>query len=68
MQDISDDIIAKAAQGDLESFEVIYRAASGLVYNVAYRIVSNRQDAEEVTQEVFLFQEIFKRTKSQCGI
>ncbi len=54
MHDITDEMITKAAQGDLESFEMIYRAASGLVYNVAYRIVSNRQDAEEVTQEVFL--------------
>lgn len=54
MQDITDEIIVKAAGGDLEAFEFIYRATSGFVYNVAFRVVNNRQDAEEVTQEVFL--------------
>lgn len=54
MQDISGEILKKAQGGDLASFEVIYRAASGFVYNVAYRIVHSREDAEEVTQEVFL--------------
>lgn len=54
MQDITDDIIEKAAEGDPGSFEAIYRATSGFVFNVACRIVGNRQDAQEVTQEVFL--------------
>jgi RNA polymerase sigma-70 factor (ECF subfamily) len=54
MQDITKEILAKAAEGDLGSFEIIYRAASGLVYNVAYRIVNNKQDAEEIAQEVFM--------------
>ena len=51
---ISDDIIRKAAQGDLRSFEAIYKATSGFVYNVALRVVNNREDAKEVAQEVFL--------------
>lgn len=54
MQDIPADIITKAAGGDLESFELIYKATSSFVFNVAYRVVNNRQDAEEITQEVFL--------------
>jgi RNA polymerase sigma-70 factor, ECF subfamily len=54
MQDISEDILVKASQGDLESFEAVYKAASGFVYNVAWRVVGNKEDAEEVTQEVFL--------------
>ena len=54
MQEISDDIIIKAQEGDIGSFEAIYKATAGFVYNVAYRIVYNAQDAEEVTQEVFL--------------
>lgn len=36
------------------SFEAIYKAYSGFVYNVSYRMVNNREDAEEVTQEAFL--------------
>lgn len=54
MQDISEEILTKAAKGDIRSFEIIYKAAASFVYNVAFRVVSNRQDAEEVTQEVFL--------------
>ena len=54
MQEISNEILAKAAGGDITSFEAIYKAASGFVYNVARRIVYNTPDAEEVTQEVFL--------------
>ncbi len=54
MQDISREILIKATEGDLESFEVIYRETASFVYNVAFRIVNNKHDAEEVTQEVFL--------------
>ncbi|MBF0486184.1 MAG: RNA polymerase sigma factor [Candidatus Omnitrophica bacterium] len=54
MNDISDDTLIAASQGNAEAFEAVYKAASGLVYNVALRIVNNREDAQEVTQEVFL--------------
>ena len=54
MQDISDEMIARSARGDVEAFEDIVRAYGDLVFNVGLRIVRNRQDAEEVAQEVFL--------------
>ncbi len=54
MQDISQNILSQAAAGDMASFQEIYKAASGFVYNVALRITNNRQDAEDVTQDVFL--------------
>jgi RNA polymerase sigma-70 factor (ECF subfamily) len=54
MQDISDDILVRASRGDTEAFKIIYDAASGFVYNVVYRVVGHKEDAEEVTQEVFL--------------
>ena len=54
MQDISGDTLSRAAEGDLQPFEVIYKATVNFVYNVVFRIVNNREDAEEVTQEVFL--------------
>lgn len=54
MQDISEDILKKAAEGDVAAFEVIYKATSSFVYNLSLRVVNNREDAEEVTQEVFL--------------
>jgi len=54
MSDISSDLITKAAQGDMKAFEEIYKATSGFVYNVALRITNNRDDADEVTQDVFM--------------
>lgn len=61
MLDISKDILIKAAEGDINAFEQLYRQSSGFVYNVAYRIVNRRQAAEDVTQEVFL--KIYKSLK-----
>ena len=54
MEELTDEILIKASNGDLKSFEIVYKATSGFVYNVAYRVLYNKQDAEEVTQEVFL--------------
>ena len=54
MQNISAEVIARASQGDMASFEELYKATASFVYNVALRVVNNRQDAEEVAQEVFL--------------
>ncbi|MDD2653792.1 MAG: RNA polymerase sigma factor [Candidatus Omnitrophica bacterium] len=54
MQDISDKILVQAAAGDMDSFHEIYKATSCFVYNVAHRITNSREDAEDVTQEVFL--------------
>lgn len=59
MQDISREIIQLALGGDMEAFGEIYNKTSGFVYNVAYRIVNNREDAEEITQDVFV--NIFKK-------
>lgn len=62
MQNIPNDTIIRAAEGDMEAFEEIYRIASGYVYTVALKIAGSREDAEEVTQDVFL--SIHKNLKS----
>lgn len=54
MNDISVDVIKRAASGHLASFEQVFRAYSPSVYSVAYRMVRQHEDAEEVTQSVFL--------------
>ena len=54
MQAIPRDIIIQASQGDIEAFRGIYDRSSDFVYNIALRITNNREDAEEVTQDVFL--------------
>jgi RNA polymerase sigma-70 factor (ECF subfamily) len=52
--DIQKDILIRAAQGDAQAFEEVYKVSSSFVYNVAYRVVNNREDALEVSQEVFM--------------
>jgi len=54
MQDISRDVITKAAQGDIGAFEQIYKETCGFVYNVAYRTLSNKEETQEITQDVFM--------------
>lgn len=54
MEDISRDIIERAQAGDIDTFEAIYKATSGFVFNVSLRVVNNRQEAQEVTQDVFV--------------
>ncbi len=62
ISDLSHELLKKASKGDIKEFEVIYKAASGFVYNVALRVTGHREDAEEATQEVFL--KIFEGLKS----
>jgi RNA polymerase sigma-70 factor, ECF subfamily len=52
--DIAKEILIRASQGEEQAFEEVYKATNGFVYNVALRVVNNRQDALEVAQEVFL--------------
>ena len=54
MSNISDELVSRAAQGDMAAFEDIYNATSGFVYNVALRVTNNHSDADEVTQDVFV--------------
>lgn len=54
MIDIALDTLERASQGDIGAFEQVYKAASGFVYNVAFRITHNNADAEEVVQDVFM--------------
>ncbi len=61
IQSISPDIIHKSAAGDIQAFAEIYKSASSFVYNVALRTARNREDAQEITQEVFL--KVFKNLR-----
>jgi len=54
MQEIGRELITRAGQGDMGAFREIYQGVSGYVYTLAYRVVSTKHDAEEVTQDVFL--------------
>ena len=54
MVELAQEIIRQAQAGDLRAFEQIYRTHVGFVSNVVYRVVGNMEDAQEVTQDVFM--------------
>jgi RNA polymerase sigma-70 factor, ECF subfamily len=48
------ELVARAVSGDTESFESLVTLYERRIYHIAYRIVENAQDAEDVLQETFL--------------
>ena len=51
--DISQETLKKAVT-DIEAFREIYKKTAGFVYNLALQIIHNQEDAEEITQDVFM--------------
>ena len=47
-------LIKLAAQGDQDAFGKLVQLHQSAVFNVAYRMLGNRQDAEDVAQEAFV--------------
>jgi RNA polymerase sigma-70 factor (ECF subfamily) len=48
------DLVLRAQRGDVEAFGELVRRYQSAVFNVAYRMVGNRSDAEDAAQETFL--------------
>ena len=48
------DLIAKARRGDVEAYNLLVSRWEKRVFNYLLRLVSNREDALDVSQEVFL--------------
>lgn len=61
MQDISEDILVAAGEGNVAAFKQVYDVYSRFVYNVALRMVKRPEEAQEITQDVFLI--IHKKLK-----
>ncbi|MER3498261.1 MAG: RNA polymerase subunit sigma-70 [Chitinophagaceae bacterium] len=55
-------LIEKLKRGDEEAFKQIVESWKDLVYNTAIGFLQNAQDAEDITQEVFL--EVFESVKN----
>lgn len=48
-----DELVAKCKQGDVQSYELLYRQYAKPMFNTSLRIVNNTSDAEDVLQESF---------------
>ncbi len=63
---VSDEILVKKSQkGDYPSFEELVKRYEKKTYNLAYRIMGNKEDASDVLQETFL--QAFKKLASFKG-
>jgi RNA polymerase sigma-70 factor (ECF subfamily) len=49
-----EDLISLVAQGDAEAFAVLYDRHGRAAYSLAYRMMGERQAAEDLTQDAFL--------------
>ena len=55
-------LLKKAKNGDIEAFEKLIEGYQKKVFNIAFRMLGNYEDASELAQEVFI--KIFKGIKS----
>ena len=46
-------LVERSRAGDMTAFEELVRRHQGRAYAIAYRLVGNREDAQEVAQEAF---------------
>jgi len=49
-----EDLVARVEAGDADAFEVIYDRHSRVAYSLAFRLLGDRQAAEDLVQDAFL--------------
>lgn len=54
IDDAMSDLTERAAGGDVEAFETLYRGSVGRVFGLCLRMCSDRSLAEDLTQEAFV--------------
>lgn len=47
-------LVEKSKSGDVEAFEQLIESCQKKVFNIAYRMIGNYDDANELAQEVFI--------------
>jgi len=62
MDDLEKYLINRAKNGDIDSFEKLIGSHQKRVYNIAFKMLGNKEDASEMAQETFI--KIFKSIKN----
>lgn len=65
MAETIEELIARCLQGDQGSFEALYTQFAPGIYRLCYSLLLHRQDAEDVTQETFVY--AFKNVRRYDG-
>lgn len=47
-------LIEKVLAGECQAFEILIKKHQGIIYNYLYKITLSKEDAEDMTQEVFI--------------
>lgn len=59
------ELVERCLNGDLGAFEDLYRQHSTRLYNLAFRMVGNAADAEDLVQDIFLT--VYRKLESFRG-
>jgi len=62
LNQLNDAVLENALRGDVSAFEEVMVFYEKLVYNIAYRMLNNPDDASDITQEAFI--RLFKHMRS----
>ena len=54
MEHSDEELVAKAKKNDRRAFEVLINRHEKMVFNLAYRMLGNREDAEDAAQDSFI--------------
>ncbi|MFI3173996.1 MAG: sigma-70 family RNA polymerase sigma factor [Bacillota bacterium] len=57
--------VDKAKRGDVAAFEHLIKSQERIVYNIAYRMINNKDDAYDLSQEIFI--KIFRNLRHFNG-
>jgi RNA polymerase sigma-70 factor (ECF subfamily) len=49
-----DELVLKSQQGDIHAFDQLVERYHSKIYGLTYNMTSNREDAEDLTQEIFI--------------
>ena len=49
-----EDVVKKAMQGDMQAFEQLVLEHEKMIYNLAFRLLGDKEDAYDASQEAFL--------------
>ena len=47
-------LVGRASEGDLAAYDELVRRYQGRIYNLVYNMTSNKEDAEDMVQDVFV--------------
>ena len=65
MSDLERALIEKCKNGDIESFEKLIEKYQVVAFNIAYRMIGNKEDASDMAQEALI--KVFKSLKNFRG-